>query len=112
MTYTILVTKPDRGRYSGGDYKISSLSFRDERKARDHYTDMLVRYPDCNVEFIENRMIMTDKETQDAIRNMSEEQQDILFTLIVSAAFGADPWATEDYLYDRGIIKTTTRHGL
>ena len=55
---------------------------------------------------------MTDKETQEAIRNMSDEQQDILFTMIVSAAFGADPWATEDALYRSGIIKTTTRHEL
>lgn len=32
-------------------YIISCLSFKDERKARDHYTDMLVKYPDCKVEF-------------------------------------------------------------
>ena len=27
-------------------------SFKDEKKARDYYTDMLVRYPNAEVEFI------------------------------------------------------------
>jgi hypothetical protein len=36
----------------GGDYTISSLTFRDEKKARDFYTDMLLKYPDYNVEFL------------------------------------------------------------
>lgn len=52
MTYTVLVTCPGRGKYMGGDYTISSLTFRDEKKARDHYTDMLLKYPKYNVELI------------------------------------------------------------
>lgn len=36
----------------GGDYTISSLTFRDEKKAIDFYTDMLLKYPDYNVEFL------------------------------------------------------------
>lgn len=52
MTYTVTVTCPGRGKYMGGAYTISSLSFYDEKKARDHHTDMLVRYPDCNVELL------------------------------------------------------------
>ena len=48
MTYTVIVTR--RTRF--GDYSVSSLTFTDERKARDHYTDMLLKYPNCNVEFI------------------------------------------------------------
>lgn len=52
MTYTVLVTCPGRGKYMGGDYTISSLTFRDEKKARDHYTDMLLKYPNYNVEFL------------------------------------------------------------
>lgn len=48
-TYTFTVYYPGRGRYQGGD-RVSSLTFRDERKARDHYTDMLLRYPNYNVE--------------------------------------------------------------
>lgn len=40
----------------GGDFTVSSLTFRDEKKARDHFTDMLVKYPDCNVEFIKGRV--------------------------------------------------------
>ena len=31
-------------------YDIDSHFFRDERKARDYYTDMLVRYPNYKVE--------------------------------------------------------------
>lgn len=30
-------------------------SFKDEKKARDYYTDMLVRYPNAEVEFIKGR---------------------------------------------------------
>ena len=51
MTYTVTVYYPGRGRYQGGD-KVSSLTFHDERKARDHYTDMLLKYPNYNVELI------------------------------------------------------------
>ena len=51
-TYTVTITKPGRGKYMGGDYVVSSLSFRDEKKARDHYTDMLLKYPNYNVELL------------------------------------------------------------
>ena len=43
--YSVIVT-------SGKGYILSFLSFKDERKARDHYTDMLVKYPDYKVELI------------------------------------------------------------
>ena len=49
--YTVAVYYPGRGRYQGGD-KVSSLTFKDERKARDYYTDTLLRYPNYNVELI------------------------------------------------------------
>lgn len=35
----------------GGAY-VSSLTFKDERKARDYYTDMLLKYPNAKVELI------------------------------------------------------------
>lgn len=53
MTYTVTIYFPGRGRYQGGDY-ISSLSFRDEKKARDHFTDMLIKYPIYKVELIKS----------------------------------------------------------
>ena len=43
-------------------------------------------------------------ELQDDIRRTGDRQQDALFVMLVSAAFGADPWATEDFLFDKGII--------
>lgn len=49
MSYTVTVYYPGRGRYQGGD-KVSSLTFNNEKKARDHYTDMLLRYLNYNVE--------------------------------------------------------------
>ena len=52
ITFTGAVYHPGRGRYQGGDY-VSSLTFRDERKARDYYTDMLLKYPNYNVELLE-----------------------------------------------------------
>lgn len=52
MSWTVTITCPGRGRYMGGDYTISSLTFKDERKARDYYTDMLLKYPNYNVELI------------------------------------------------------------
>jgi hypothetical protein len=55
MTWTVLVTKPGYGRFSGGDYTVSSLTFKDERKARDYYTDMLLQYPEYNVELIKSK---------------------------------------------------------
>lgn len=55
MTYTVTIYYPGRGRYQGGD-KVSSQTFKDERKARDHYTDMLVKYPNYNVEFFNSEI--------------------------------------------------------
>ena len=54
-TYTVAIYYPGRGRYQGGD-KVSSLTFRDKRKARDYYTDMLLKYPEYNVEFLESEI--------------------------------------------------------
>lgn len=34
---------------------LSCLSFKDEMKARDYYTDMLVQYPNCKVEFLQTK---------------------------------------------------------
>ena len=55
MSYTVTVYYPGKGRYSGGD-KVSSLTFKDEKKARDYYTDMLLRYPNYNVEFLKSEI--------------------------------------------------------
>lgn len=55
MTYTVTVYYPGRGRYQGG-YKVSSLCFNDEKKARDHYADMLLKYPNYNVELIKGEL--------------------------------------------------------
>lgn len=49
MTFYVTITRTGYGRYSGGAY-ITSQSFTDEKKARDYYTDCLVRYPNYNVE--------------------------------------------------------------
>ena len=49
--YTVAVYYPGRGRYQGGD-KVSSLTFKDEGRARDYYTDMLLKYPNAKVELI------------------------------------------------------------
>lgn len=46
--FSVMVTLPGRGRYQGGSYDICR-TFRDERKARDFYTDMLLRYPQNDV---------------------------------------------------------------
>lgn len=54
MTYTVVVTRPGFGKYTGGDYRVSSLTFTDEKKARDHYTDMLMMYPRYKVEFLKS----------------------------------------------------------
>ena len=35
---------PGFGRFTGGVF-YKGATFRDERKARDYYTDMLLRYP-------------------------------------------------------------------
>lgn len=47
------ITRPGYGRYSGGSY-ITSQTFVDEKKARDYYTDCLVRYPNYNVKFLQD----------------------------------------------------------
>lgn len=49
--YTVLVSFPGHGRYSGGE-RLTIRTFRDYAKARDYYTDMLLRYPNYNVEFL------------------------------------------------------------
>ena len=54
MRFTVVITRPGYGKYSGGDYRVSSLSFNDEKKARDYFTDMLVKYPNYKVELIKN----------------------------------------------------------
>jgi len=46
--YIVTVSRPGFGRFTGGTYD-QSTTFRDEKKARDHYTDMLLRYPDYKV---------------------------------------------------------------
>lgn len=46
--YSVVVSRPGVGRYMGGTYD-SVMRFRDERKARDYYTDMLLRYPRYDV---------------------------------------------------------------
>lgn len=53
MIYTVVVTHPGYGRYAGGAY-ISCQTFKDERKARDYYTDCLVRYPKFKVELLKS----------------------------------------------------------
>ena len=55
MTYTVTIYYPGRGRYEGG-YRLHSRTFNDERKARDYYTDMLLRYPDYNVELTKSEL--------------------------------------------------------
>lgn len=48
--YTVTIYLLGKGKYQGGDY-LRSLTFKDEKKARDYYTDMLLKYPNCKVEF-------------------------------------------------------------
>ena len=36
--------------------------------------------------------------------DMNDEQLDVAFTMLVSAAFGSDPFETEEYLREKGII--------
>ena len=54
MKIFVTVSFPGLGRYSGGCYIISE-TFEDEKKARDYYTDCLVKYPSANVEIIINK---------------------------------------------------------
>lgn len=46
--FQVTVTRPGFGRYKCGCY-ITGQAFSDEKKARDYYTDCLVRYPDAEV---------------------------------------------------------------
>lgn len=46
--FSVTVCLPGRGRFNGGTYDIYR-TFKDERKARDYYTDMLLRYPNREV---------------------------------------------------------------
>lgn len=48
VRYVVTVSRPGFGRFTGGTYD-TRRSFYDESKARDYYTDMLVRYPDYEV---------------------------------------------------------------
>ena len=49
-TYIVTVCHPGFGRFQGGTYDTRRL-FRDEARARDYYTDMLLRYPNYEVKF-------------------------------------------------------------
>ena len=46
--YIVAVSRPGYGAYTGGTFD-QVYRFRNEAKARDHYTDMLVRYPNYKV---------------------------------------------------------------
>lgn len=48
----VTVSLPGHGRYSGGAYPLENRTFRDEKKARSFYSDMLVKYSNANVEFV------------------------------------------------------------
>lgn len=44
----VTVSRPGFGAYTGGTFD-QVYKFRDEAKARDYYTDMLLRYPNYEV---------------------------------------------------------------
>lgn len=46
-SYTVVVYFPGR---------VSPLKFNDKKKAKDYYTDMLLKYPNYNVEFLESEI--------------------------------------------------------
>ena len=46
--YIVTVSRPVFGAYTGGTFGWV-YKFRDEAKARDYYTDMLLRYPNYEV---------------------------------------------------------------
>lgn len=48
--FVVSISFRGRGRWQGGEYCIVE-SFSDEAKARDYYTDMLVKYPNVEVKF-------------------------------------------------------------
>ena len=55
MSYTVTVYYPGKRGYQGG-FRYFSARFKDEKKARDYYTDMLLKYPNYNVEFLESEI--------------------------------------------------------
>lgn len=55
MSWTVTVYFPGYGRFRGGYYP-KSETFTDEKKARDHYTDMLLKYPKYNVELTKSAL--------------------------------------------------------
>lgn len=48
--FSVVVSFIGYGRFQGGTFDIEKR-FADEKKARDYYTDMLVRYPKQQVTF-------------------------------------------------------------
>ena len=48
--YSVTVAFPGRGRIIHGVF-LEEQQFRDEAKARDHYTDMLLMFPGYEVTF-------------------------------------------------------------
>ena len=46
--YIVTVSRPGFGAYTGSTFD-QVYKFRNEAKARDYYTDMLVKYPDYKV---------------------------------------------------------------
>lgn len=50
--YIVIVSLPGFGRFQGGTYD-RVRRFRDREKARDYYTDMLLRYPNAEVKYEE-----------------------------------------------------------
>ena len=48
--YLVTVSRPGFGAYTGGTFD-QVYKFRNEAKARDYYTDMLLRYPKYKVKF-------------------------------------------------------------
>ena len=50
--YVITVCHPGFGMFKGGTYDVTRV-FVDMDKARDYYTDMLVRHPSCEVKYEE-----------------------------------------------------------
>lgn len=50
--YVVTVCHPGYGMFQGGTYDVTRI-FVDRDKARDYYTDMLVKYPKCEVKYEE-----------------------------------------------------------
>ena len=62
MQFLVIVSRPGIGRFTGGTYDLVA-KFRNERKARDYYTDMLLKYPNYEVKFeiIKDQLRRTNK---------------------------------------------------